>query len=275
MPVAATNWADEVDGEEAPQTFTDANGITTTIEYRTNDDGKKVKVTRRTQKKLIHDVVNKAVAARKKLPKFGKERGNKPGPDPATTNVGDNIKLKLSSTGQVVQEVDEQHEAMKAQLQNKKILCRICKGDHFTTKCPYKDSLGMEDAAAATAAGGAEAAPAAEQQTGSKYIAPHMRAGASSDAKAGSTGSEREKRDEQPTLRVTNLSEDATEADVSELFKRFGHISRVFLARDRETGFCKGFAFVSFTMREDAQRAQEAIDGRGYDNLILRVEWAK
>jgi len=119
-------------------------------------------------------------------------------------------------------------------------------------------------------------APSAEQQTGSKYIAPHMRAGASSDVKAGSGGSsDREKRDEQPTLRVTNLSEDATEADVSELFKRFGHISRVFLARDRETGFCKGFAFVSFTMREDAQRAQEAIDGRGYDNLILRVEWAK
>ena len=118
-------------------------------------------------------------------------------------------------------------------------------------------------------------APAAEQQTGSKYIAPHMRAGASSDAKAGGAGGDREKRDEQPTLRVTNLSEDATEADVSELFKRFGHISRVFLARDRETGFCKGFAFVSFTMREDAQRAQEAIDGRGYDNLILRVEWAK
>lgn len=44
MPVSATNWADEVDGEDQPQTFTDANGITTTIEYRTNDDGKKVKV---------------------------------------------------------------------------------------------------------------------------------------------------------------------------------------------------------------------------------------
>ena len=64
--------------------------------------------------------------------------------------MGDNIKLKLSSTGQIVQEVDDKHEAMKAQLQNKKILCRICKGDHFTTKCPYKDSLGMEDAAAAS-----------------------------------------------------------------------------------------------------------------------------
>ncbi|KAG0317693.1 translation initiation factor eIF3 subunit g [Dissophora globulifera] len=271
MPVSATNWADEVDGEDQPQSFTDANGITTTIEYKTNEDGKKVKVTRRTQKKLIHDVVNKAAAARKKWPKFGKEKGKPAGPDSATTNVGDNIKLKLSSTGQIVQEVDEKHEAMKQQLQNKKILCRICKGDHFTTKCPYKDSLGMEDAGSSSTPAAEEAAPE-EQQPGGKYVAPHMRAGAAGPKDRDSM---REKRDEQPTLRVTNLSEDVTEADVSELFSRFGHMSRVFLARDRETNICKGFAFVSFTMREDAQRALEAIDGRGYDNLILRVEWAK
>lgn len=31
---------------------------------------------------------------------------------------------------------------MKKQLENKKIQCRLCKGPHFTTKCPYKDSLG-------------------------------------------------------------------------------------------------------------------------------------
>ncbi|KAG0225083.1 translation initiation factor eIF3 subunit g [Actinomortierella wolfii] len=262
------SWADEVEyeGEDQVESWTDANGITTTIEYRINEDGKKVKVTRRTQKKLIHDRVNKAVAARKKWAKFGKERGNKPGPDPATTTVGENIKLKLSSTGQVVQEVDEKHEEMKAQLANKTISCRICKGDHFTSKCPYKDSLGVEDAAA-TGSSAAEA-KAPEPETTGKYIAPHLRGGNKPE-------SVREKRDEQPTLRVTNLSEDVTEPDVYELFNRFGHISRVFLARDRETNVCKGFAFVSFTMREDAQRALEAIDGRGYDNLILHVEWAK
>ncbi|KAF9928587.1 translation initiation factor eIF3 subunit g [Modicella reniformis] len=272
MPAPATNWADEVDGEDQPQSFTDANGITTIIEYKTNEDGKKVKVTRRTQKKLIHDVVNKSVAARKKWLKFGKEKGNGPGPDSATTTVGDNINLRLSSNGQIAQEVDERQESMKQQLQNKKILCRICKGDHFTTKCPYKDSLGMEDAAATTSTPVAEdSGNAAEEQPTGKYVAPHMRGGAS-----GSKGdSLRERREEQPTLRVTNLSEDATEADVSDLFNRFGHISRVFLARDRETNVCKGFAFVSFTIREDAQRALDAVDGRGYDNLILRVEWAK
>jgi translation initiation factor 3 subunit G len=29
---------------------------------------------------------------------------------------------------------------MKASLAKAKIMCRICKGDHWTTKCPFKDS---------------------------------------------------------------------------------------------------------------------------------------
>jgi RNA recognition motif-containing protein len=77
------------------------------------------------------------------------------------------------------------------------------------------------------------------------------------------------------TIRVTNLSEDTTEGDIHDLFRRFGNISRVYLARDRDTNVCKGFAFVSFGVRDDAAKALQAINGYGYDNLILRVEWAK
>ena len=49
----STNWADEVDGDELPQTFTDASGITTHIEYRVNDDGRKVKVSLSTTRCLL------------------------------------------------------------------------------------------------------------------------------------------------------------------------------------------------------------------------------
>jgi hypothetical protein len=31
----------------------------------------------------------------------------------------------------------------RAALGGKKILCRVCQGDHFTTKCPYKETLGL------------------------------------------------------------------------------------------------------------------------------------
>ena len=36
-----------------------------------------------------------------------------------------------------------------------------------------------------------------------------------------------------------------------------------------------GYAFVSFVSREEAARAQKALDGYGYDNLILHVEFAQ
>ena len=58
MPATATNWADEVDGEEQPQTFTDANGITTTTEYKINEDGKKVKVQKKKIKKYFFFYLN-------------------------------------------------------------------------------------------------------------------------------------------------------------------------------------------------------------------------
>ena len=77
------------------------------------------------------------------------------------------------------------------------------------------------------------------------------------------------------TIRVTNLSEDTTESDIHELFRHFGSISRVYLARDHQTNMCKGFAFVSFQIRDDAGKALASLNGYGYDNLILRVEWAK
>jgi len=97
-----------------------------------------------------------------------------------------------------------------------------------------------------------------------------MRAGAS---RAGE--SMKDRRDDLATIRITNLSEDTTEQDVADLVKRFGPTSRVFVARDRELNICKGFAFVSYYDKEHAERAMAKLDGFGYDNLILKVEWAR
>ncbi|CAG8497045.1 1897_t:CDS:2 [Racocetra fulgida] len=261
-------WADEVGEEFDPlplETFTDENGIKTVVEYKTNDDGKKVK----------------------KWSKFGEERGKKVGPDLSTTSIGEQVFLKLSTNGK---HADKDEDLGASKKKHKQILCRLCKGDHFTTKCPYKDTLPPLDEISNTIPDASKesetfaellnylfcsSAPAAEPTQpdatgGGKYIPPSLRAGATK----GSSDTFKERKDD-ATIRVTNLSEDTTEGDIHDLFRRFGGISRVYLARDRETNVCKGFAFVSFQMREDAAKALQAINGYGYDNLILRVEWAK
>ncbi len=48
------------------QTVTiEPDGTRVTVEYRINDDGKRVKVTRRTRTKVVHIMANHAIAERK------------------------------------------------------------------------------------------------------------------------------------------------------------------------------------------------------------------
>lgn len=82
-------------------------------------------------------------------------------------------------------------------------------------------------------------------------------------------------RDDLPTLRVTNISEDTQEQDLRDLFSYVGRVARVYVGRDRETGAGRGFAFVSFEDKATAQRAIDRMHGRGYDNLILNVGWSR
>jgi len=60
-----------------------------------------LQIIRRIRRTLQKSVVEHAVAERQKWAKFGQERGNKPGPDRATTTVGENIILKLSAGNKV------------------------------------------------------------------------------------------------------------------------------------------------------------------------------
>ena len=57
------------------------------------------------------------------------------------------------------------------------------------------------------------------------------------------------------------MSEYAEENELRSIFESFGRVTRVFLAKDRESGRAKGFAFISFADRADAARACEKIDG--------------
>ena len=115
-------------------------------------------------------------------------------------------------------------------------------------------------------------APAAT--SGGKYVPPSMR-GAGGVRAPGESMRGVGNRDDLPTLRVTNISEDTQENDLRELFGVFGRVARVYVGRDRETGAGKGFAFVSFEDKAAAQKAIDKVNGRGYDNLILSVQWSR
>jgi translation initiation factor 3 subunit G len=107
-----------------------------------------------------------------------------------------------------------------------------------------------------------------------KYVTPAARAGLAGLAE-GSSLKPMQRTDDLNTIRVTNISENTTEADLQDLFKPFGRISRVYLAKDKETLQSRGFAFVSFVNKDDAARAMEKLQGFGYDHLILKLEWAR
>ncbi|KAF8329503.1 translation initiation factor 3 RNA-binding subunit [Cantharellus anzutake] len=273
------SWADEVEDFDdlKPLDTIDANGIRTIVEYVTNEAGKKVKVTRKIRRTLQTSLVDHVVAERKQWAKFGEDKGRKAGLDKATTTVAERVELKLSAGNKAAEQEPDEEANIKKQLSGKKIMCRLCQGAHFTSKCPHKDVLAPLGGDAADLGTGhdddspADAGRAAPASSG-KYIPPSMRAGAGRGA--GETMN-RSSRDDLPTLRVTNVSEDAAEDDLRELFSTFGRVARVFIGRDRDTGIGKGFAFVSFEDRAHAQKALEKMNGYGYDSLILSVQWSQ
>lgn len=127
--------------------------------------------------------------------------------------------------------------------------CRHCGGTHWSHKCTKYVPVKEDKPAAPTG-----------------YVPPQRR---------GRGGDHSEPEREITTLRVSNLSEDCTDDDLRGVFSRYGLITRIFLARDRETQLPKGFAYVTFASREEADRAKTGASGVGVDHLIWSIEWAK
>ena len=77
------------------------------------------------------------------------------------------------------------------------------------------------------------------------------------------------------TIYIGNLSYQASENDLREVFAEYGTIKRITLPIDRETGRMRGFAFVE--LAEDAQEdlAISELDGAEWMGRQLRVNKAK
>lgn len=71
-------------------------------------------VTRKIKRTLQKSLVEHAVAERKTWAKFGLEKGKKPGPDGATTTVGEMVFLKLTAGNKVRRDLHDPYQFIDA-----------------------------------------------------------------------------------------------------------------------------------------------------------------
>lgn len=74
---------------------------------------------------------------------------------------------------------------------------------------------------------------------------------------------------------VGNLSYDATDSDIRELFEAHGTVSDVFIVKDRESGRPRGFAFVSMETSEEMNAAIEGLNGEEFAGRALTINEAR
>lgn len=78
-----------------------------------------------------------------------------------------------------------------------------------------------------------------------------------------------------PRVYVGNLSFDATESDLQELFSGIGSVQNVEIVANRETHRSKGFGFVQLTSVDEAKRAVDELHDKEYMGRKMVVSGAK
>jgi len=77
--------------------------------------------------------------------------------------------------------------------------------------------------------------------------------------------------DRMTSLRVGNLPFSATAEDMTPLFEKFGDVGDIYFPLERDTGRSRGFAFVRYYDKRDAEDAVDSLNGRTYDGRELRI----
>lgn len=296
---AADDWADN--NTSADLSFSgvvpsrhvrpNSDGTKTVIDYAMSDDGYLSVTTSHIRENRVTKTVSKGVAARKAWAKFGECAGKPAGLESGiTTPSHDEINLEWLVNPDDAAE-DDDADANYAEMAARDIQSRL-KLERFKQRqeerklgvANWAQMMSLEAAAknpsATPAPGLRQEMSTASSSTSGKYVPPSKRSGGGTtpgDAgpSLGDGGSSSYSRDDSATVRISNVSRNTEGADLEELCKSFGPIRRVFLSKDRETGESKGFAFVAFQNRSDAEKCIQRLDGYGYDHLILSVEWSR
>ncbi|KAK9920708.1 hypothetical protein M0R45_029254 [Rubus argutus] len=78
-----------------------------------------------------------------------------------------------------------------------------------------------------------------------------------------------------PKLFISGLSRLTTDEKLKESFSEFGKIEDAKVITDRVTGRSKGFAFITYSSIEEAEKAREGRNGKFLDGWVIFVDPAK
>nr|CAG8595987.1 15119_t:CDS:2 [Entrophospora candida] len=104
------------------------------------------------------------------------------------------------------------------------------------------------------------------------YPYPYERRGPPRRTKPIDRGTEKERSDT-TTLYVGNIPYTFHENDVADMFERYGRLRKVTVQIDNYTGRNKGFAFVEFEDRKDAEDAYDKYYGANIEGRRLKLDW--
>jgi translation initiation factor 3 subunit G len=266
-------WADDEEEDEY-ETPVDQNGIKQRIRVTKNAKGQTVKTTTKIRVREVKTKIPVRVIRRRTLPKFGDAQDGEVNvtipsrdfvfiehPDDANTEDVDDPALGNTLANFILKQQERNFE-------------RTYDVDGLVA------ASNNEGGNAADVGGKGGDGPA-----GGKYVPPSQRGGGGMDVRSSSAFDPKGgagERDQENTIRVSNLTKSVTDDDLRELFSRFGKIFRISLPRiEKKDDFgnmfkeSRGFAYVAYYERPDAESAMQMLQGHGYDHLILKLEWAK
>ena len=71
---------------------------------------------------------------------------------------------------------------------------------------------------------------------------------------------------------IHNITPNVTETHLKEIFSNYGEVKEVFIPINNETLLKKNYAFIEFTTKENAEKAQLYMDEGQIDGKVVRVE---